>query len=631
MCLKRDSRIEYANGHFGRMLNQYTTELLGHEVDRFFRLQESEECIKDLLQSLTPEHAWYGLWRAKEPCPTALSFEIMLQVDPHDEQRIWGVVLENPIINNEMILSGRNELRLLQTLLDHAPDFLYLVDTSGHFIITNKALQELFGLPYPGYEIGKRFGDFVSEETYQQCAVTDKRVLETGKSLLNHVHYLQVKRGRGLWVQTTKVPFFDTNQQCTGLACVSRDITDVQETTKRMRQAMRKAEVASQAKSEFLANMSHEIRTPINGMIGMTELCLDTELNDEQKDYLESALSCTHTLLKVVNDILDYSKMEGGHLTLENTAFNLHEVLHEVINHMGITAQGKGIDLSIEYHPELPENVLGDQIRLRQVLYNLINNAIKFTHEGSVNVYVESTNQPYPAPNIQVRVVDTGIGIEPDRLQSIFESFTQADSSTSRKYGGTGLGLAISKQIVELMGGTISISSEVQKGSAFSFQIPLCPEYGGWSSLSSDLAIHEDAHTEQNKEAHSGNGLDILVVDNDAATLKFLSSHLHGMGHRCDFAEQLEVIYAKLDENHYDLILSELILPDTSQGEIVNHIISRQEQDQLPPIPMVGMSSEALTEQEQKEIKLTGLKRILFKPFDEQELKSVVEEIVSQV
>jgi PAS domain S-box-containing protein len=361
------------------------------------------------------------------------------------------------------------ERTLLRTLIDNVPDYIYVKNTRHQFLLANKALASRMGARSPEELLGRTDFDFYPEELATAYASGEEKVMQLGQAVINQEESTPDPAGATVWLLTTEVPLRDAAGNVVGLVGVGRDISERKLYLAELQEAKEAAECASRVKSEFLANMSHEIRTPMNGIIGMIGLALDTPNSDEQRDYLFDAMNSAESLLSLLNDILDLSKIEAGRMEFDPVALSIAALLEEASHFLKPAATQKGLELLWRTSPDLPDVLLVDPLRLRQVLLNLLGNAIKFTAKGSVTLEARVESQEADSAWLKFVVKDTGPGIPADKQKMIFESFTQADGSITRKHGGTGLGLTISSRLVKMMGGRIWVESEPGLGSAFYF------------------------------------------------------------------------------------------------------------------------------------------------------------------
>lgn len=402
---------------------------------------------------------------------------------------------------------------LYSSLVENLPVHVLRKDLQGRFTFANQSFCSLLGKPLEEI-LGKTDYDFYPEELAAKYRRDDQRVAETGE-LFEDIEENR-KGGEVRYVQVRKSPVRDAKGRIVGVQAVFWDVTEQKWAHEHLQQAKEAAEAANRAKSAFLANMSHEIRTPLNAILGMTDLVMDTSLSPAQREYLRVVRESGEVLLNLVNDILDFSKIEAGKLTLEETEFDLRELLGDILKSLALRAHSKGLELLGRVRADVPARLLGDSTRLRQVLTNLVANAIKFTEKGEVVVDAGCMTRTASHLMLHVGVRDTGIGIPYEKREIIFQPFEQADTSTTRRYGGTGLGLAISARLVELMGGQIWMESEVGRGSTFHFTARL-----GLPSLPQPTAPSPPEGLQD---------LPVLVVDDNASARAFLVEMLRGWG-----------------------------------------------------------------------------------------------------
>ncbi|MFZ5495344.1 MAG: response regulator [Verrucomicrobiota bacterium] len=460
--------------------------------------------------------------------------------------------LQAEVIERDRVAEAlRTSETFLNSLLHNLPVNIYRKDTSGRFIFVNRPFAARMGRTAEEI-IGRTDFDFSSPRLARQYQADDATVM--GKQTpFETVEEEILPNGETRWIQIVKVAVVDRDDRVTGTQGMYWDVTERQQAEAAMKKAQEAAEAATRAKSEFLANMSHEIRTPMNGVIGMTGLLLDTELDPDQREFAETIRTSADTLLTVINDILDFSKIEAGKLHFEEIDFDLVETIEGTLDMLAERAQGKNIELLSAIPPGGCTRLRGDPGRVRQILVNLIGNALKFTERGEVVIRVVPEHETETDATVRFSVTDTGIGISSEVQSRLFQAFTQADSSTTRRYGGTGLGLAISKQLVALMHGEIGVQSELGKGTTFWFTATFPKQIGPPKPA-----------TDYGRDLFN---LRVLVVDDNATNRQILRHQIFAWkmqkGSAAGAHEALKILRAAVAAGApYDVALLDMQMPE---------------------------------------------------------------------
>ncbi len=532
----------------------------------------------------------------------------------------------------------REQYDLLQRLIDTIPSPVYYKDWKGTYLGCNRAFAEAFGVSEESV-VGLSGDDLLAPDLAAECSRMDRELLHH-PGPQRYRTSLVYADGTQREVLFSKATFSSHSDQVAGIVGVLVDITEHRRAEEALRTAKEVAEAAraelqvantelqtaiqhareqalaadraNRAKSEFLANMSHEIRTPMNGVIGMTELALDTELTAEQREYLEAVRTSADALLAVINDILDFSKIEAGKLELDLVDVDLRQLVDQVLQGFALTAHRKGLELACEVSPDVPDAVVADPVRLRQVLLNLVSNALKFTSEGEVVVTVDVASASKEAVGLHFAVSDTGSGVPRDKQRAIFEAFAQADGSTTRKHGGTGLGLTISSQLVRMMGGHIWLESEERAGSKFHFTV--------------ELEIGVPAPEEPGRDQTvSLSDLRVLVVDDTAVNRRILHEMLHNWGMRpvavAGGEEALAAMATAAAEGlAFDLVLLDARMPQMDGFTVAARI--RDDRDIGGPTVMM-LTSDGQTG-ESARCRDLGIHATLIKPIRQAQLLQAV-------
>jgi PAS domain S-box-containing protein len=537
-----------------------------------------------------------------------------------DNQNVMGVVIVARDVTAQNLLS-QYSLSLIEASLDP----LVTISPEGKITDMNQATVNITGITREKLK-GTDFFDYFTEP--QKAREVYQEVFAKG-SVADSPLTLRHKKGKLTDVRFNGSVYKDDRGNVLGVVCVARDVTEqkriatelieakvfaeqatliAEEAKSKAEKATRIAEDAVKAKQQFLSNMSHEIRTPMNAIIGFTKVVLRTDLTAKQNEYLEAIKMSGDALIVLINDILDLAKVDAGKMTFVKTPFKMVSSISAMLHLFETKIQEKNLELVTEYDNRIPEVLVGDPIRLHQIILNLVSNAVKFTNEGKITVSVKLVNENEEKSTIQFSVMDTGIGIAANKIDKVFENFQQASSSTSRIYGGTGLGLAIVKQLVEPQGGTLSVKSTLNTGSTFSFTLPFAK-----------TAMQADPEADILEPEMENKDIQILVVEDIALNQLLMRTLLEDSGLGCDIADNGKLAIEKLKTKRYDLILMDLQMPEMNGFEATQYIRTTMQSE----IPIIALTADVTTVDLEK-CKAVGMNDYIAKPVDERILYSKI-------
>ncbi|MBN2104070.1 PAS domain S-box protein [bacterium] len=615
----KQGRIEYVNEYFCQLTGYTQEEVLGKNP----RILKAEGLPKshyeNLWNTILSLDMWIGdLYNKKKN--GELYWEncsIAPMIDDSGQISHFIAVKVDITERKHMEAALASEKHLLQTLMDNIPDTIYFKDEKSRFIRVNAAQAALLGVENPEEVIGKSDFNFFTKEIANPAFQDEKQIMKTGVPLINKQERITRADGWEKWVSVTKVPIYDTRGKPTGIAGISRDITEIkkaqlelQEKNVALEEAKQRAEAATKAKSEFLANMSHEIRTPMNAILGFTEIMAGKVKNDQILHYIQSIQTSGKTLLQLINDILDLSKIEAGKFELQYSALNIKNMFREVEQIFSFKIREKGLKFQLDIDPALPEALILDEVRIRQILLNLVGNAVKFTSNGFIKLSAHKiyTDGDHSKLDLYFSVADSGIGIHTKQQKNIFNAFEQQTGQDQAKYGGTGLGLTITKRLVDMMHGHIHLQSEPGTGTVFRIVLK-------------NIAVASVQDTLQDSQDAVSSSIlfekaTILVADDNVTNRDLVKGFLEACPLTVIEAENGREAVNMAQNHHPDLILMDLKMPVMDGYTAIN--ILKTDPD-LNHIPVVILSASGMRKDPLK-VKALHIAGYLRKPITKKQL-----------
>lgn len=500
-------------------------------------------------------------------------------------------------------------------LIENADDIIYQADCSGYIKYINEIGLRMTKMKRREV-IGKHFAGLINDK-FKLKVIRSFNRLVIDKKESDYIEFqITDPNGEKRWIgQSMKLKLMD--DQVVGVQCVARDITERIMYQQELINAKKKAEDAGKAKSQFLANMSHEIRTPLNGIMGITGLLVNTPLSKKQRQYIDAILTSSETLMVVINDILDISKIEAGKMPIHVNSFRLKESVMGVFEILKIKAEEKGLDFKFDYDDRIPQIIKGDAARINQILYNLLGNAVKFTEKGSIGLNINMIESQFSKIRIEFTIADTGIGIPGDKIPMLFKAFNQLDGNYSRKFNGTGLGLTIVKKMVNLMMGNITVKSDVGQGTIFRIEIPF--------DICEDVTEMEQKDQNELEPEFNLKGVRVLLAEDNPINQMVTSNILKNEGAEVSIAKNGKEALDKLADKNFDIVLMDVQMPEMDGYEAIQLI--RAKSDSIQKVPIIALTAH-VTELEIEKCMSSGANEYLSKPFHPAELFTMIQKLL---
>lgn len=608
--------MTYVNDLFCDISHYSKEELLGQNHRILKADEHDKEFFKTMWRTISRGEVWHG--EIKNYDKNGDSYWVASTIVPfmgENGKPFQYVSIRTDITDRKQAEDKVREERLFYTsITESLAEGVYVQDKNGCCTYANPKAESILGWSVTEM-LGKNMGQLIEyqdkngkliapNESKIFESLSDKAAYHTDEEVFWH------KDGRMIPIYASAVPIYDIHNKFQGGVIAFQDITERKQQKEALDNALSSAEAANQSKSMFLANMSHEIRTPMNAIIGMSYLALQTNLDEKQKNYIEKVNHSAEALLELLNDILDFSKIEANKLTIEKRDFALDEVLAAVMDLVALPANKKGLELLLNVPQNVPLSLEGDALRLRQAIINFVSNAIKFTEHGEIIISVKVLKQSTNSVTLNFSVSDTGIGMTSEQKDKLFQAFTQADISTTRKYGGTGLGLAITSQLINLMGGTINVETELNKGSIFSFTLDFDLSEQASNAISSDIR-----------------GRRILIVDDNETCGEIIEKHALALGFTVKLVSSgLGALSCLQEDEPYDVVIMDWNMPEFDGIDTLRELSSVE----LPFSPAVIMSTSYDVQELEAELVQHNLtaSAILTKPVSASELWNALHKVL---